>query len=520
MGIFIPIINKNYKKNTMKKKLFSIIAFILFTMSYSQDVSDALRYSMDNIQGTARFRAMGGAFGALGGDLSAVSINPAGSAVFSSSHASFTFSLLNKKNETQFFNGQNNSTDTKFDVNQGGAMFVFDNANQASGWKKFTLGFNYDKTADYDNTWFSSGTNNRSIDNYFLNFADGKRLDEISVLSGESFSQAYADIGNRFGFGHQQAFLGFESFIIDPVNNTDDNTQYVSNIAPGSFNQQNSVSSRGYNGKFSFNFAGQFKDVLYLGANLNTHFINYRRSSFFTETNNNPGSLVNTVNFENNIFTTGAGFSFQLGSIVKLSNLRLGLAYDSPTWYRIDEETSQFIRTVRTEDGSNIPLSIDPRIVNIFPEYRLKTPGRITASMAYVIGSQGLISVDYSRKDYGNTEFRPTSDVFFRAQNQLIASDLTVSNTIRLGGEYRIKQASLRAGYRFEESPYNDTTIMGDLNAVSFGFGYTFGNVKLDLAYEYVTRDLSEQLFNTGLTDSVQIDETNNNVFLTLAFNL
>lgn len=505
----------------MKKKLLSIAIIALSGISFGQDISDALRYSMDNIQGTARFRAMGGAFGALGGDMSAVSLNPAGSAVFATSHASFTLSLLNNSNDNQYFNGLTNTTDSKFDINQGGAVFVFQDANPKSNWKKFTLGFAYDRTADFDNNWQSSGINNQSIDNYFLSFADGKRLDEISRLQGESYSDAYRDIGNIFGFGHQQAFLGYESFIIDPLNNTDDNESYVSNIAPGSFNQQNALTSRGYNGKFSFNFAGQYKDKIYLGANLNTHFINYERTTFFTETNSNPSSLVNSVNFDNNLLTTGAGLSFQLGTILKLTEgLRLGLVYDSPTWYRINEETSQFIRTVRNEEGGNTALSIDPRIINIYPEYRLKTPGRLTASLAYVIGTQGLISFDYSRKNYSNTEFRPTSDAFFRIQNESISRDLTNANTLRLGGEYRIKQVSLRAGYRFEESPYNNKAVMSDLNAASLGFGYNFGNLKLDLAYEYVTREFGESLFNVGLTDRTLIDATNNNIFLTMSFNL
>jgi hypothetical protein len=39
-----------------------------FSTAQSQEIKDALRYSQD-ITGTARFRAMSGAFGALGGDL-------------------------------------------------------------------------------------------------------------------------------------------------------------------------------------------------------------------------------------------------------------------------------------------------------------------------------------------------------------------------------------------------------------------------------------------------------------------
>lgn len=505
----------------MKNTFILMSMLCLSATSFAQDFTDALRYSMDNIQGTARFRAMGGAFGALGGDFSAVSLNPAGSAVFATSQAGFTLSMLNNKNETQYFNGITSNTDSKFDLNQGGAVFVFQNTSSSSGWNKFTLGIGYDKTGDFNNNWNAVGTNTRSIDRYFLAYADGRRLDEISVLSGETFSEAYRDIGQVFGFGHQQAFLGFESFIIDPLVDSDDNTAYVSNIAAGNFNQQNILNSRGYNGKFTFNFAGQYKDQLYIGANLNTHFLNYERSTFFSETNNNQGSLVNSVNFENNLFTTGAGFSFQLGTILKLSDgMRLGFTYDSPTWFRINEETSQAIRTVRNENGSNIALTIDPRIINIYEAYRLRSPGRITASAAYVFGTSGLISFDFSRKDFSNAEFRPVTDSFFSVQNELISRNLTVSNTFRVGGEYRIKQATLRGGYRFEGSPYTDTSFMSDLNAYSLGFGYNFGNFKLDLTYEYTNRQLGEQLFNVGLTDQAFIDATNNNIFMTLTFNL
>ena len=51
---------------------------------------------MDNTVGSARFQSMGGAFGALGGDLSAININPAGSAVFIDNQYELSFSN-NKK---------------------------------------------------------------------------------------------------------------------------------------------------------------------------------------------------------------------------------------------------------------------------------------------------------------------------------------------------------------------------------------------------------------------------------------
>jgi len=66
----------------MKKLNLLFIGIFSMSFMYGQDISDALRYSQDEIQGSARFRALSGAFGALGGDLSAVSLNPAGSASF------------------------------------------------------------------------------------------------------------------------------------------------------------------------------------------------------------------------------------------------------------------------------------------------------------------------------------------------------------------------------------------------------------------------------------------------------
>ena len=59
--------------------LFSLL--ILSAPLFSQGEVDALRFSREDLLGTARAMSMGGAFGALGGDLTGVSINPAGIAV-------------------------------------------------------------------------------------------------------------------------------------------------------------------------------------------------------------------------------------------------------------------------------------------------------------------------------------------------------------------------------------------------------------------------------------------------------
>ncbi len=500
----------------MKKFKLLLIGILSMSTIYAQDISDAVRFSQSEIQGTARFRALSGAFGALGGDMSAVSANPASSAVFTRSHASFTGSNTDLENNTTYFNGFTNSSTSSFNINQGGAAFVFANRNNNSPWKKFTLGIAYERTNNYDDIWNAIGTNtnNQSIDLYFLNYADGVRLGDISLLDGEFVEDAYADIGSAYGFAHQQAFLGYQSFILEPDVDDDDNTTYFSNLADGTFNHDYLYISTGYNGKISFNFAAQYEDNLYLGINLNSHFIDYQRTTSLMEDNNNGGS-INFIDFDNTLSTTGNGFSFQIGGIMKLSpEFRAGLTYDSPTWYSIDEETRQFIDT----NLADADMDFIDDVINIYPRYKLQTPAKITGSLAYIFGKQGLISFDYSKKNYGKTKFTPEND--YSDLNNAINQILTDAATYRFGAEYKHKQFSFRGGYRFEESPYADGITVGDLTGFSLGLGYNFGNTKLDVTYDKWERTDTTPLYNVGLIDTALVDRSNSNITLSLGFNI
>lgn len=506
----------------MKKIILLSAALFSFAFLNAQDITDAVRYANDDISGTARFRAMGGAFGALGGDLSAININPASSSVFVNSKASFTLGYSDNSNEASYFGSPFSTSQGDFNFTQGGGVFVYASDNPNTKWNKFSLGIAYDQTGDFDESWTVSGINpDTSISEYFLGFAQGQRLDEISALPGETLNQAYSDIGSVFGFGNQQAFLGFESFILEPEDNTDDNTAYRSNITGGNYNQRYSLQSTGYNGKMAFNFSGQYDERLNLGLNINAHFLNYNRTTIFDESASDPNSVVSSVGFDNTLRTTGAGVSFQIGSIYKLTDeFRIGFTYDTPTWFRINDETTQFIQT--TVQGIDQPVVINPNTVNLFPEYRLRTPGKITGSLAYVFSDKGLLSFDYARKDFSNTIFRPTADPLFAIQNNEIENLLGVSNTYRVGGEYRYKQLSFRGGYRFQESPYNDSSIIGDLTAYSLGLGYKIGDFSIDFAFTQAQREQSNLLFSDAPTfrESAQVDSRITDVVLTLTFGI
>ena len=62
----------------MKKTAITLLLIGMAVCAEAQTMYDALRFSENNYEGTARTMAMGNAFTALGGDLGSISINPAG----------------------------------------------------------------------------------------------------------------------------------------------------------------------------------------------------------------------------------------------------------------------------------------------------------------------------------------------------------------------------------------------------------------------------------------------------------
>lgn len=500
----------------MKKILFLLITGLTVSVSHSQEVSDAVRYAQDNLTGTARFRAMSGAFGAVGGDLSSISVNPAGSAIFSNNQVGITLSNQNIKNNSNYFGTQTSDKENSFILNQAGGVFVFKDHNPNNNWKKIALGISYENTNNFNNDVFSAGTNpTNSIDKYFLAYANGIPLGDITQIP-------YRD---QF-YDEQQAYFGYKGFVINPLTDTNSNTQYTSNVpAGGNYYQENEIYSRGYNSKLSFNIATSYKDRIYFGANLNVHITDFRRSSSFYEDNSNPlqpTATISNLRFNNELYTYGNGFSFQLGAIAKVTeSFRLGLAYESNTWYELYDEVSQSIRTTtQAAGGPENYATVNPDIINVYDSYTLQTPGKTTFSAAYIFGKSGLISIDYAIKDYGNTKYKPTSDAGFRGVNNDISNQLTNTGELRVGAEYKIKQLSLRGGYRFEGSPYKNGTTIGDLNSYSGGLGYNFGGTKVDLAYSYLERKSNQGFFATGFTDGANITSKLNNVSLTLLFEL
>ncbi len=472
--------------------------------------ADAVRYSLDNLTGTARFRGMSGAFGAVGGDLSAIGINPAGAAVFMYNSGTASVSSYNTSNSANYYGTSRRQNDNSFDLNQFGAVFVFNNNNEGAFMKKFTLGFNYENTNNFENSIGINGTSPNSTSGYFLRYANG--IGNEGSIDLNTLENGYYD---EMNFIDRQAYLGYQSYIFNP-NEAQVGDAYVSNTGnSGRYYQESYIATTGFNGKVALNFATQLKERFYLGANVNIHFTDYINNTNLYENTNNPLSTgLQSYRFNTERYTYGGGVSFNVGAIAKITNsLRAGLAYESPTWLRLQDEITQSIAA--NNGGSTVVTN--PGITSVTDDYTIKTPSKYTGSLAYVFGRSGLLSVDYAIRDYSNTKY--TTDTY-TALNTELASMLDWAGELRIGGEYRIKNFSLRGGYRYQQSPYKNNKTVGDLYGATGGLGFAFGGSRIDLAYSWSQRKNDTSLFTPGLTDAARVKTTGNNVTLSYTIDL
>ena len=144
------------------------MAFAALT-GFAQSEYDALLFSENNYEGTARSVAMGNAFTALGGDLGGISINPAGSAVAGYSQFSFTPSLTFSTNVAQgvspysdgylpYFADPTKSRMTRFTIPNIGMTVNWD-TNRTSGLKNMTFGFVVNRANSWEEDVYAVGRN-------------------------------------------------------------------------------------------------------------------------------------------------------------------------------------------------------------------------------------------------------------------------------------------------------------------------------------------------------------------------
>ena len=505
----------------MKKLLItSLGVLMLSSLSTAQTTSEIYQLSRTQNLGSARYNALSGAFGALGGDLTAIAENPAASAVFLNSYGSFTLGYNRANFDASYFGNNITTQDNNLNFNQiGGVLVLKDNNSDGSGLSKLSLAVVYNQDNDYRESFTIRGNANNSIADFFVNQANGIPVNALIARGNGSLDGLQRDfnrIGDSFGIGGQRAFLGFQGRVINDSNNS----EYVPGVTGGNTNQTIVYDTNGDSSKVSFNLAGEFNETFYIGVNFNIHDYNYRKSISFRESNGNSADDVQFIEYRNDIFTFGNGYSLGIGAITKLGDqLRAGFSYQSPTWNEFEDELDQRIFVEENINNSLENNTVDPETVVLFPAYRFRTPGVISGSLAYVFGKNGLISAQYSRQDFSNIEYTTNTQEFAEA-NARINETFQAVNTFKIGAEYRYNKWRFRGGASTASSPYKDSNINGDSTGFSLGTGYDWGKWKFDLAYNNLEINRNESFFeNPDFQNNSDISKRQNIFTATLGLN-
>ncbi len=509
--------------NTMKKitlNFWMLICILTGGFLSAQELNEIVQYTTEELHGSARYQALAGAFGALGGDLSAISNNPASSTVFLLNEAGITIGLQSYATDTSYFKSLKSEETNSFDVGQAGFVMVF--VNSSSKWDKIAFGFNTQMMNNFNKNLYARGLNKQNgLADYFLDMA-GSTLDRNIPFSTYDFenntNNEYSYLGEFYGADAQRTYLAYYTGLINYYESVNEAPYYgyVDDKGLG-IDQIHDLQSKGGQRKYTLNFSGRYLEKLSLGVNINIYSVDYSHRKLTSDKYvDRENSFLDQVDFIQELSSLGTGISFQLGALYKVSEvLRLGLNYTSPTYYEIEEEYSEAldVRYNADLDGA-MGRALYPNVINLLPVYNLKTPSITQASMALVFGKNGLLSVDYGFKDFTSTKVND-SNGDFDYLNDAINNNLDRASFLRAGGETRFGDISLRAGYWFDKTPYKNNQVMNDRSGFAIGTGIRFGNTSLDLTYTKTNQDYRQQLYNTGLTDTIDVQQQTGQVSLT-----
>ncbi len=493
----------------MKKTAITILlAAMSMAATYAQTAYDALRYSENNYEGTARSVAMGNAFTALGGDLGAVTINPAGSAVAKYSQLTLTPGLTFSANTVQgvspfadgslpYFEREMRSSMTKMSLPDIGITLNWD-TKRSSGVKNFSFGFVVNRTNSWNEDLYANGTNSTTS--------------FMGAVAAASTGLPASGLGaaDAYDYYDWRSVIGYQSGMISPFGGFDDEYAGASegiyendngyDIAlAGPIDQTYGRSINGSKYEYLFNFGLNISDFLYLGANLGATTISYTDTWYFKEAAIDPADFeigldggqtiyFDSMKYKNSYSADGTGIFAKFGFILTPGfGLRIGGAVQTPvmntineTWY--EEGEANF--SDNGYSGSAFSPTGSYR-------YTMRSPFRANFGAAYTLKNFAVVSLDYEFADYGQMRYT-TSDYdreYFEEVNTEIRERFGASHILRAGLEVKpVSSFAIRAGYGLttgaELYDYEGNALTpSKTQNISFGLGFSSkGSFFADLA--------------------------------------
>ena len=501
-------------------------------MADAQSAIDGFRFSQPDMKGTARYMSMGGAFGALGGDLSSISTNPAGIGVYRRNEIGITMDL-DIQNATSESQGMRNSQgQTKFLINNIGGIASWNLAN--SVMPNFNVGFTYNRAASFNQHYSGAiPTLSNSLTNYIAGISNNEgvtvgdvttRFDTDGYVSFDPYNP------NDGGYAAPWlSILGYDSYFITPTGDEDQPNWIgqwgATTSGAGAFD----VTTTGGANEYNIAVGGNIANKVFWGVDFGIVDLSYSMTAIWGENLqnavvDNPEGTENSSSMwtmTNSYNASGTGYNIKVGLIYRpIQELRLGLSFASPTWYSINES---YMASTNFNYGVNIPdIQQNRAITNDgqwgLNSYNFRTPWRLTASAAGVIGRNLIVSADFEWQKYDKMRFYNGSGYEFGygggggfddwdwdypyyapaqkasplintdpwyATNADIEEYYKSTTTIRVGAEYRVTpRFSVRAGFVNVSSPVRSEAKDGSMMIYTSG---TMTNYKMDNSTNYIT---------------------------------
>jgi hypothetical protein len=502
----------------MFRNKFLLFLLLIGCNSFSQNDLDAIRYSRYGLNGTSRFVGLGGAFGAIGADLSCAAYNPAGLGLFRKGEISYSAGL-----KTTFNEGIINSKSTT----NSNAAFTFNNFGILGGWpskndneSRNILAFTSTQTQNFsDRTRISSYTNNGSIVGDMLNKANA--------------------VGNASNLNSSYERMAFDLYLLDTLNG-----KFFSFVdLKRSVLQTRDIVTSGKVNDRNFSYAYAYKDQYYLGVSLGIPKVEYNSTTTHTEVDDkdsmkvtitSPTSFSTTyvdglpfvypdkLGFKSLTYveyfkTTGTGLNLKLGGIARVTDyLRIGLYYHTPTIYTLKDEYYNTMSATYDYDPKTPLTTKDPPNGGYF-NYKIISPSRISLSTAIIIKKISVIGIDYEVINYKTASLSSDKIADFAGVNARIKDKYTLGQNLRVGAEFNIKPVMFRLGYNMQGSPFGNS-FTGNFVRQSFsvGAGYrTKNNFYFDFVWVKTISSENYYLYNS-LTPKATLNYNATNVNITV----
>ncbi len=480
----------------------TLLGLAFIQIARAQSVFDPYLVSGSDVIGTGRFAAMGGAFSSLGGDGSALSINPAGSAVFIQSQLDGSITSINTQNSI-LMQGRANSNLSIPTVN-----VVFANPIADSPWKTVNFGLvtNRMRTFAEDISYQRETPAGNQMVDFFLSQANG--FSEQEVVDGDAGLFASA---------------AYDTYLIDP--DTNNSNSYVTRIPDVDSSDQSITFSRlGQLSDYEITVGGNYNNQLYIGANIGFSGLTVTES--FLNTEEYDQGTVSTVQYFDETQRNASAFIFKLGAIYRVTpNLRVSAYYHAPRSYRTIVNYRGALDAVHTDTLGNRGFSFGP-----FQEYayRIKVPQKFGIGAAYILKENLIFSLEYERTNLAESELANDTrglgidgfESFYREATVNISQFYRAVSTFRGGLEVRLDKLYLRGGFNVQTQPFTSdfSNVFTDQTTLTGGAGYRINNVTLDGYFSYASFNREYQPYDFGVVETNEVTQFNLGIGMTYKF--